>query len=606
MYADRLRYLPPSFVRTGRCLAVIGVLVSRFALLACGQVEKLPPALPGKWEKAASMIVPREYGGGVLLGNGKVLAVSGHPLNGKSIASAELYDPEADRWEPTGSLHEARNGGNGATLLLDGRVLLAGDHSNSGGALAGAEVYDPASGSWSRTGSLKTARGVHTTTRLFDGKVLAAGGIDWGTEEVFSSAELYDPGTGTWGPTGSMVRPRFAHRGVLLADGRVLVLGGYEKYPGGGTSSAEIYDPAKGAWRATQPMLELRSGFTAVVLPDGNVLVAGGKLGAAGEVGKNVLDSAEIYHPLKEEWRKASPMTAPRALAAAVLLADGRVLVSGGVSAGGLESASAEIFDPVSGSWIPAGSMASPRRNHRSALLADGSVLTLGGSTLLGGSYLSSTERFRPSAPRKRTLGVLLYPGFELLDAYGPLEMWGNLKEHVKVVIVGARKGEIASSQGPRTVAELGFDDCPPLDLLLVPGGFGAIPLLKDEATLGWLRERAGKAEVVMSVCNGASILAAAGILDGQRATTNKAYWALATAPGPRVTWVERARWVESGKFVTSSGVSAGMDMSLAVIARLFGRAAAANLAAGTEYEWHEDPNWDPFAELHGLGEKPK
>ncbi len=107
-----------------------------------------------------------------------------------------------------------------------------------------------------------------------------------------------------------------------------------------------------------------------------------------------------------------------------------------------------------------------------------------------------------------------------------------------------------------------------------------------------------------MSVCNAASILAAAGLLDGQRATINKAYWALATAPGPKVQWIRHARWVESGKFVTSSGVSAGIDMSLSAIARLFGRPAATSPANGTEYEWHEDPAWDPFAELHGLAEK--
>jgi transcriptional regulator GlxA family with amidase domain len=104
-----------------------------------------------------------------------------------------------------------------------------------------------------------------------------------------------------------------------------------------------------------------------------------------------------------------------------------------------------------------------------------------------------------------------------------------------------------------------------------------------------------------MSVCNGASLLAAAGLLDGRPATTNKAYWDLATAPGPKVKWVTRARWVDDGKIVTSSGVSAGMDMTLHVIERLFGSKAAEGLAQGTEYEWHRDPKWDPFAEVHGL-----
>ncbi len=107
-----------------------------------------------------------------------------------------------------------------------------------------------------------------------------------------------------------------------------------------------------------------------------------------------------------------------------------------------------------------------------------------------------------------------------------------------------------------------------------------------------------------MSVCNGATILAASGLLDGRKATTNKAYWGLATGPGKNVDWVKQARWVDDGDVVTSSGVSAGMDMSLHVIARLYGDAIATRLANMTEYDWHRDPTWDPFAKLHGLVDK--
>ncbi len=206
--------------------------------------------------------------------------------------------------------------------------------------------------------------------------------------------------------------------------------------------------------------------------------------------------------------------------------------------------------------------------------------------------------------PEQRTLGVLLFPGFELLDAFGPLEMWGNLKGKVNVVTVAAKAGNVKSSHGPSTVADFGFQDCPKLDLVLVPGGFGVLPVLQQKKTLEWLRTTADEAELTMSVCNVASLLAAAGILDGRKATTNKAYWALATAPGQKVQWVKHARWVDDGDVVTSSGVSAGIDMSLHVIQRLYGEKAAERLAAATEYEWHRDPSWDPFAELHGLSDK--
>jgi len=217
---------------------------------------------------------------------------------------------------------------------------------------------------------------------------------------------------------------------------------------------------------------------------------------------------------------------------------------------------------------------------------------------------LAAERESADAGTEQRTLGVLIFPGFELLDAYGPLEMWGNLGKELKVVTVAVEAGPVASAQGPKTVAEFGLDNCPPLDLILVPGGFGAMGVQRHEETLDWLRNRSSEAEITMSVCNGASILAAAGILDGRRATTNKAYWKLATAPGENVQWIKKARWVDDGDVVTSSGVSAGIDMSLHVIARLYGPEAAEKLANMTEYEWHRDSDWDPFAELHGLVEQ--
>jgi transcriptional regulator GlxA family with amidase domain len=198
----------------------------------------------------------------------------------------------------------------------------------------------------------------------------------------------------------------------------------------------------------------------------------------------------------------------------------------------------------------------------------------------------------------QRTIGVLLFPGVQMLDATGPMEMWGNLKGQITIATVASKKGPIPSSQGPQLVADYSFEDCPKLDLLLVPGGFSAFETLKDKATLDWLRMRSEEAEITMSVCNGASILAAAGLLDGRKATTNKAYWTASIASGPKVHWVRKARWVDDGDIVTSSGVSAGMDMTLHVIERLFGTSKAESIAKQTEYEWHRDSQWDPFADL--------
>ena len=105
-----------------------------------------------------------------------------------------------------------------------------------------------------------------------------------------------------------------------------------------------------------------------------------------------------------------------------------------------------------------------------------------------------------------------------------------------------------------------------------------------------------------MSVCSGSAILAKAGVLDGRRATSNKLFFSLATDQSANVTWLEQARWVEDGKFFTSSGVSAGTDMALGVIAKLYGRPHAERVAMMTEYEWQADSTRDPFSQYVNQG----
>jgi len=204
-----------------------------------------------------------------------------------------------------------------------------------------------------------------------------------------------------------------------------------------------------------------------------------------------------------------------------------------------------------------------------------------------------------PESPQKvRTLGILVYEKFELLDVFGPAEVFGSVGESLKVVMVAEEAGPVASTQGPRVVADHGFDNCPALDLLLVPGGVGTLKQLGNERLIDWLKTKARAAEIVMSVCSGSAILAKAGLLDGRRATCNKHYFRTLTDDHKNVQWVVKARWVEDDKWVTSSGVSAGIDMSLAVVKRLYGNPVAEAIANGTEYEWHRDSSWDPFAKF--------
>lgn len=206
-------------------------------------------------------------------------------------------------------------------------------------------------------------------------------------------------------------------------------------------------------------------------------------------------------------------------------------------------------------------------------------------------------------------LGALLYPGFEMLDLFGPLEMFSMLgSQAVTIHTVAERPGPVAAAlgpevgAGPKVVADYGFADAPALDGLLVPGGFGTVPELANDALLKFIRERAATARVVASVCTGSALLAKAGVLDGRRATSNKQFFELARSQSDRVAWAERARWVEDGPFFTSSGVSAGTDMSLAIIEGLFGTEAAETVMKAAEYTWHRDADDDPFAsELNSL-----
>lgn len=201
-----------------------------------------------------------------------------------------------------------------------------------------------------------------------------------------------------------------------------------------------------------------------------------------------------------------------------------------------------------------------------------------------------------------RRIGAILYPGFEMLDAFGPLEMYSVLgKDKVEIVTVAERAGPVAAALGadgplaPKVLADVGFDEVPPLDIVLLPGGFGTFAELENIIMLQFLQQVAEDAEIVTSVCTGSALLAKAGLLDGLPATTNKQFFALARMQSDKVEWVEQARWVDAGKYVTSSGVSAGMDMTLAVIARTWGDEAAEAAADFAEYSWQRDADSDPF-----------
>lgn len=197
---------------------------------------------------------------------------------------------------------------------------------------------------------------------------------------------------------------------------------------------------------------------------------------------------------------------------------------------------------------------------------------------------------------KKRTIGVVLFPEFELLDVFGPLEMFGIASDSFHINMVAQSKEAVASRQGPKSVVEHTFDEPIFYDILLVPGGQGTRREVDNKAILDWLGQQAPRAEYVSSVCTGSVLLAKAGLLDGVRATTNKRSLDWVVSHGPKTLWQRRARWVEDGKIFTSSGISAGIDMSLALIQKILGPEKAQEITKRAEYIWNQDANHDPFA----------
>ncbi|MEX0283797.1 MAG: DJ-1/PfpI family protein [Paracoccaceae bacterium] len=194
-----------------------------------------------------------------------------------------------------------------------------------------------------------------------------------------------------------------------------------------------------------------------------------------------------------------------------------------------------------------------------------------------------------------RTIAAVLFPEFEMLDLYGPLEMFSFFRDDFEIRTVASTAGPVFASGGPATVAQDAMADGRDYDILLVPGGRGTRYVDSDAEVLGWLARQTEQAERVTSVCTGSLLLAKAGVLNGRRATTNKLAFDWVADQISGVDWQRSARWVRDGKFYTSSGVSAGMDMALALIADLLGEEAAEQASMWAEYVRNPDPGNDPF-----------
>lgn len=198
---------------------------------------------------------------------------------------------------------------------------------------------------------------------------------------------------------------------------------------------------------------------------------------------------------------------------------------------------------------------------------------------------------------RKQT-GIVVFRDVEALDYCGPFEVFSvtRLNEQTRreelspfnVFLVAETKGIVVTAGGMKVLPDYAFDDCPPLDLLVVPGGWGTRAEMKNERLLGWIAERAQQVETLSSVCTGSLLLGKAGLLEGKRATTHWRSLAWMQEQFPKTHVERQLHFVEDGALFTSAGISAGIDMSLKVVARYFGDAVARATAKQMEYPFPE------------------
>ena len=183
---------------------------------------------------------------------------------------------------------------------------------------------------------------------------------------------------------------------------------------------------------------------------------------------------------------------------------------------------------------------------------------------------------------QQRNVAIVVYPGVELLDFAGPGEVFAAAD--FNVFTVAATKDPIVSQGFLRITPEHSIADSPKVDILVIPGGHAA-SVYDDPKMMAWVKARVPATELTMSVCNGALVLAQAGLLDGLRATSHTGAIA-ALRKFPRITVVPEERFVDNGRIVTTQGVSAGIDGALHVVARLLGADAATTVARYMMYRW--------------------
>lgn len=374
----------PNF--TGDDVRIYSGLLSAAEIQALYQEQPNQNPATGTFTKTGDMITARHQHTATLLESGKVLIAGGLDHLQNFFNSAELYDPSTGTFSTTGSMGWTP-AGHKAVRLSDGRVLIAGGHTYASPSayVSTAQLYNPTSGTFTDTGSLNTARGYYAAALLSNGKVLIAGGLNG--SGGLSSAELFDPATGRFTNIGNMNYVRgWCPTLTTLSNGTVLITGG------GDSPVAEIYDPDRQTFTTVGSMTTTRLTHSAILLSDGKVLVTGGTTFDSIRI-----DTAELYDPSTGTFTATGNMTNKRAYTSdSSLLQNGKVLVVGGTGGAfdtivdGLNTA--ELYDPSTGTFTATENMTDGRRSNASTVLTNGTVLITGGYNSLTASTLKSAE----------------------------------------------------------------------------------------------------------------------------------------------------------------------------------------------------------------------
>ena len=198
----------------------------------------------------------------------------------------------------------------------------------------------------------------------------------------------------------------------------------------------------------------------------------------------------------------------------------------------------------------------------------------------------------------QKTVGILIFDDVEVLDFCGPFEVLSvtRLDESkrmeepspFRVLLIAERDKPVVTTGKMRVLPDHTLENCPPLDILVIPGGWGTRRELSNAKLLEWIKRRATQVKTLSSVCTGSMLLGEAHLLDGLRATTHWAFLDFMRERFPHVRVESRYHWVEEGNVITSAGISAGIDMALRVVARYFGETVARNTAQRMEYPYPE------------------